>query len=371
MRIGGLETNLPANLMSAPPKNLGGSSAVDGDDEADRSDSSSASQSQADSTARATDSVTGASASLNLGQMQTPFGKTATGAEYRLFQLGPPPEDLIKKSIIDTEPIKSGAGIAFIKYSRLMGRERTELLNPDNGGPAAQRAEPTSGANPQGDGPTQITAAQTIHDYMLNAREAGALVYCRFGEKYLQDMERRKNSTLSSANQPMNNLSSATYLINIKKLVDEHNIEGEKRDFKSMRTGHMQKAIQHPPQQFYRLTGPEDTTLIFESRFESGNLLAAIKVSENEYDLILQNDINTNGHTQWYFFRVGNTRRGMRVKFNMLNLAKPDSLYNYGMKALCFSNKLKEEEGVGWHRVGQNIAYVANQYKREVTRYRQ
>jgi len=35
----------------------------------------------------------------------------------------------------------------------------------------------------------------------------------------------------------MSNLGTATYLINIKKLVDEHNIDGEKRDFKSMRTG--------------------------------------------------------------------------------------------------------------------------------------
>jgi hypothetical protein len=30
-----------------------------------------------------------------------------------------------------------------------------------------------------------------------------------------------------------------------------------------------------------------DNTLTFESRFESGNLLAAIKISENEYDLLL------------------------------------------------------------------------------------
>lgn len=59
----------------------------------------------------------------------------------------------------------------------------------------------------------------------------------------------------------------------------------------------MSKGFQLPPQQFYKLTGPEDRTLIFESRFESGNLLAAIKVSDAEYDLILQNDINTNGHT--------------------------------------------------------------------------
>jgi cytosolic carboxypeptidase protein 2/3 len=86
------------------------------------------------------------------------------------------------------------------------------------------------------------------------------------------------------------------------------------------------------------LTDENDNTLIFESRFESGNLLAAIKVTDNEYDLILQNDINTNGHTQWYFFRVGNTKVGQKIKFNILNLAKNDSLYNYGMKILCFSN---------------------------------
>lgn len=53
----------------------------------------------------------------------------------------------------------------------------------------------------------------------------------------------------------------------------------------------------------------------------------------------------------------------------MLNLAKPDSLYNYGMKILCFSNNLKEEEGVGWHRIGENINYYANSYKRDNNKF--
>lgn len=80
---------------------------------------------------------------------------------------------------------------------------------------------------------------------------------------------------------------------------------------------------------------------MFESRFESGNLLAAIKLSDTEYDLVLQNDVNTNGHTQWYFFRVGNTRKGQTITFNIINLAKSDSLYNYGMKILCYSSRKK------------------------------
>lgn len=32
---------------------------------------------------------------------------------------------------------------------------------------------------------------------------------------------------------------SASYLINIKKLVEEHNIDGEKRDFRPMKGGNM------------------------------------------------------------------------------------------------------------------------------------
>ena len=45
-----------------------------------------------------------------------------------------------------------------------------------------------------------------------------------------------------------------------------------------------------------------DKTLLFESRFESGNLYLAQKVNDSEYNLLMQNDINTNGHTQWFFF---------------------------------------------------------------------
>ena len=48
---------------------------------------------------------------------------------------------------------------------------------------------------------------------------------------------------------------------------------------------------------FYKKKDSSDKTLIFESRFESGNLAAAVKVTENEYHLLLQNDVNTSGHT--------------------------------------------------------------------------
>jgi hypothetical protein len=42
----------------------------------------------------------------------------------QLLDFMPPPEDLIKKSLVEEEPVKTGAPIAFIKFNRLQGRER-------------------------------------------------------------------------------------------------------------------------------------------------------------------------------------------------------------------------------------------------------
>ena len=79
---------------------------------------------------------------------------------------------------------------------------------------------------------------------------------------------------------------------------------------------------------FQKQIASDDFTLEFDSVFESGNLAVAIKVSENEYNLILQNDINTNGHTQWFYFKVKSKfKKRTAVKFNLINLYKPKSLY--------------------------------------------
>lgn len=47
----------------------------------------------------------------------------------------------------------------------------------------------------------------------------------------------------------------------------------------------------------YKIQGPDDCTLLFESRFESGNLFLAQKVNDKQYNLLMQNDVNTDGHT--------------------------------------------------------------------------
>lgn len=44
----------------------------------------------------------------------------------------------------------------------------------------------------------------------------------------------------------------------------------------------------------------DQNSLIFDSKFESGNLDAVIKVSETEYDCFMRVDSNTRGHLQWF-----------------------------------------------------------------------
>ncbi len=70
---------------------------------------------------------------------------------------------------------------------------------------------------------------------------------------------------------------------------------------------------------FYKRINPLDRTLIFESRFEGGNLFMAYQQSVINYDLLLQNDVNTDGYNQWFYFRVSNTSKGLEVLFNIRN----------------------------------------------------
>lgn len=71
----------------------------------------------------------------------------------------------------------------------------------------------------------------------------------------------------------------------------------------------------------------------------------------------MQNDINSKGHTQWFFFRVQGAKAGQKVKFNILNYNKGDSMFNYGMKVTCYSDRKASEQQVGWFKDGTDISY--------------
>uniref|UniRef100_K1QKD8 Cytosolic carboxypeptidase 2 n=1 Tax=Magallana gigas TaxID=29159 RepID=K1QKD8_MAGGI len=108
------------------------------------------------------------------------------------------------------------------------------------------------------------------------------------------------------------------------------------------------------------LQSEEDDTLIFESRFESGNLAKAVQVNSTDYELWLRYDLYTNKHTQWFYFRVSNTRANKTYRFTIVNFMKSDSLYNDGMKPLIYSEKNAQQKKVGWVRGGSDIKYYKN-----------
>ncbi|CAG4941108.1 unnamed protein product [Colias eurytheme] len=103
-----------------------------------------------------------------------------------------------------------------------------------------------------------------------------------------------------------------------------------------------------------------DDELRFESRFESGNLAKAIKITSAYYELHLRTDLYTNRHVQWFYFKVSNTRKQMMYRFSIVNLSKPESLYNEGMRPLLYSTKDAQLHSIGWRRCGDNIAYYKN-----------
>nr|XP_014584945.1 cytosolic carboxypeptidase 2 isoform X4 [Equus caballus] len=105
------------------------------------------------------------------------------------------------------------------------------------------------------------------------------------------------------------------------------------------------------------LQGPEDNALLFESRFESGNLQKAVRVDTYEYELTLRTDLYTNKYTQWFYFRVQNTRKDATYRFTIVNLLKPKSLYTLGMKPLMYSQLDADTHNIGWRREGSEIKY--------------
>jgi hypothetical protein len=97
------------------------------------------------------------------------------------------------------------------------------------------------------------------------------------------------------------------------------------------------------------------SALLFESRFESGNLQLAIKISQYEYELIVQSDINSlpGQHNQWFYFSVRNMDIDVVYRFHIVNLSKPGSQFNNGMQPVMYS-----QLDPGWKRVGDHVFYI-------------
>ncbi|XP_062945401.1 cytosolic carboxypeptidase 4 isoform X2 [Cynocephalus volans] len=103
--------------------------------------------------------------------------------------------------------------------------------------------------------------------------------------------------------------------------------------------------------------------LRFFSKFESGNLRKAIQVREFEYDLLVNADVNSAQHQQWFYFKVSGMKAAIPYRFNIINCEKPNSQFNYGMQPTLYSVKEALLGKPTWIRTGYEICYYTNHYR--------
>lgn len=136
--------------------------------------------------------------------------------------------------------------------------------------------------------------------------------------------------------------------------------------------------------------------LQFDSKFECGNLYKAESVQHRgaplgapeEYELTIRPDIynpsnNSNlttsksdsaataaadsevgraslaGGSQWYFFRVMNTKK-RTYRFHIGPFSHDVPALRRGMRPVMISEQAYKQEGMGWQRVGQNVIFERN-----------
>jgi len=77
-----------------------------------------------------------------------------------------------------------------------------------------------------------------------------------------------------------------------------------------------------------------------DSDFECGNICRVYSTTEeeSEYYLLVENDLNTYGYNNWFFYRFRNVGKGVR-RFVIVNLIKKTSFFNQGMMISIFSVK--------------------------------
>ena len=109
--------------------------------------------------------------------------------------------------------------------------------------------------------------------------------------------------------------------------------------------------------------------LLFDSVFESGNLLRADRLTSREYRLYMQVDTNTKGHQQWFYFRVRNTIKNQTFKFMIMNFTKPGMTGGSGfrknelMQRIMFKSKKSRVDE--WQTIGnEKLEYQKTRVQR-------
>ena len=109
--------------------------------------------------------------------------------------------------------------------------------------------------------------------------------------------------------------------------------------------------------------------ILFDTIFESGNLLRADRITRCEYRLYMQVDTNTKGHQQWFYFRVRNTRKDRKFIFKIMNFTKPGVTGSSGIRKnelfqrIMYKSKMSGQEE--WSSIGPDkLEFVKTKVQR-------
>jgi hypothetical protein len=119
-------------------------------------------------------------------ESMSPLLKETNSKANDLFLI-PPPENLIAKSVIIQEPIRTGAPIAFVKTDNLTGEEKKAEFMGESRGKAV--SDPDS---------IPRSSYKNLADELVKADKEGKVVYCRFGKQYIANLEKQMNSILNT-----------------------------------------------------------------------------------------------------------------------------------------------------------------------------
>lgn len=74
---------------------------------------------------------------------------------------------------------------------------------------------------------------------------------------------------------------------------------------------------------------------------------------------MLQNDINTKGYANWFFFKFLSKKK-KKVTFHIVNIQKNYSFFGFGMRPVFYSYQQSKESSKEWCYGGYNIVYQRN-----------
>ena len=77
--------------------------------------------------------------------------------------------------------------------------------------------------------------------------------------------------------------------------------------------------------------------------------------------MLLDQDVNTHGYTNWFFFRAKSASAGRR-RFLILNMGKKSQFYKQNMKISIFSMKKWQEQEIQWFKGGENISFFQTDF---------